>query len=94
MSRLTRLEATQVLSWLMQRHGVDIGRVGLCDARLAGTGLKATCSAALGDVLLAVPRAVWYPFSASAAREFMPSSVVTYRWCVKRESAAMASPIS
>ena len=77
MSRLSRVEATQIMAWLSQRHRIDLGRIALCDARVAGTGLKSTAAAAHGDVLLKLPRAVWYPFSAAVARETLPSSVIT-----------------
>jgi len=75
MSRLSRLEATAVLSWLTQRHGVAIGRVALCDAGPAGIGVAASSGAAAEDILLAIPRMVWSPFSAATARLTLPPSV-------------------
>ena len=72
MSRLSRADASHVLSWLRHRFGVVTERIALCESQSAGMGVSASSRCEAGDVLLAVPAQAWEPFSALHARATCP----------------------
>lgn len=71
MSYVSSSGALRQLSWLSSR-GVCVS--GVKHYELHGVGLAAATSAVAGEVLLSVPRQIWWPLSAAAAREALPTA--------------------
>ena len=73
MSRLALADASRVLAFVLERGGT--AHCHVTSAGVAGVGLATSAAKSAGEVLMSVPRTLWEPLSASAARSEMASEI-------------------